>query len=120
MQGATISGGECTQNIAVLDVCPLSMGIATKGNVMSKMIRRNTVIPTKKIEMFTTTTDNQVTVDIQVFEGERAMVKENHFLGRFELTGIPPAPQGVPSIAVTFEIDVNGILKVRIVNKMKE
>ncbi|CAF3960733.1 unnamed protein product [Rotaria sordida] len=111
VQGGILSNEESTHDVTVLDVNPLTLGILVKDGLMSKIIPRNTVIPTKKTEAFTTTTDNQHTVGVQVFEGERPMAKDNHFLGKFDLTGIPPAAKGVPVIQVTFEIDVNGILK---------
>lgn len=110
IQGGVLGGG--VENVLLLDVTPLSLGIETLGEVFTKIIDRNTTIPTSKSQVFSTATDGQPSVEIQVLQGERVLAKDNKSLGKFLLSGIPPAPRGVPQIEVAFEIDVNGILKV--------
>ncbi|MGM0404798.1 MAG: molecular chaperone DnaK [Thermoplasmatota archaeon] len=109
---AGVISGDVTDDIVLLDVTPLSLGVETLGGVTTQLIERNTTIPTEESKIFTTAQDNQTTVEIHVVQGERAMAKDNHSLGRFTLTGIPPSPKGVPQIEVTFQMDENGILNV--------
>src|SRR5262249_41995274 len=113
--GAAIQAGILSgdvKDVLLLDVTPLSLGVETLGGVMTKLIERNTTIPTKKTEAFSTAADNQPSVEIHVLQGEREMARDNRTLGKFHLVGIPPAPRGIPQIEVTFDIDANGILNV--------
>jgi molecular chaperone DnaK len=110
IQGAVLTGEQ--KDVLLLDVTPLSLGIETLGGVTTVLIARNTTIPTKKSEIFSTADDNQTTVEIHVLQGEREMARDNRTIGKFQLTGIPPAPRGMPQVEVTFDIDANGILHV--------
>ena len=118
IQGAVLTGEQ--KDVLLLDVTPLSLGIETLGGVTTVLIPRNTTIPTKKSETFSTADDNQTTVEIHVLQGERELARDNRTIGKFQLTGIPPAPRGMPQIEVTFDIDANGILHVSAKDKATE
>merc|ERR1712086_1057067 len=118
--GAAIQGGVLTgevKDVLLLDVTPLSLGIETMGGVMTKLIESNTTIPSKKSQVFSTAADNQPSVEIHVLQGERSMATDNKTIGRFHLDGIPPSPRGVPQVEVSFDIDANGLIQVKAVDK---
>ncbi|KAI6115892.1 mitochondrial heat shock protein SSC1 precursor [Pisolithus sp. B1] len=118
--GAAIQGGVLAGNVTdilLLDVTPLSLGIETLGGIMTKLINRNTTIPTKKSQVFSTAADGQTAIEVKIFQGERELVRDNKLLGNFNLVGIPPAPKGVPQIEITFDIDADGIVHVNAKDK---
>jgi molecular chaperone DnaK len=115
IQGSVLAGDR--KDVLLLDVTPLTLGIETEGGVMTPMIERNTTIPTSRKQVFSTAAPNQTAVDVQVYQGERPLARDNRLLGTFRLDGIPPAPRGIPQIEVTFDIDANGILNVNAVDK---